>query len=124
MKQKIFYLHGFNSGPHQSDKTKALEKFGEVKLLEYDTFSDRESILQSLVDQASSSIEDWFDEDPVFIGTSLGGYYAASLGKHFCCPSVLLNPATDPYKTLKAHEGQPLTNYISNEEKTLGSAAV
>ena len=116
MPNTFFYLHGFNSdADRSSDKVQLLQTIGEVILLSYDSFATYDNILRSLID----SVQVDPHENPVFVGTSLGGFYAAELGKHYGLPSVLINPAWNPYEVLAKFRGQTLTNYKNGAVKTL-----
>ena len=105
MPNTFFYLHGFNSdADRSSDKVQILQTIGEVILLSYDSFATYDNILRSLID----SVQVEPHENPVFVGTSLGGFYAAELGKHYGLPSVLINPAWNPCEVLAEFVGQRL----------------
>lgn len=106
----IIYLHGFNSaGSPENDKVIALKTLDDVHIVTYDSFADPRTILK----QIQTEVEDI--NDKVFVGTSLGGYFAAHLAKHYGVPSVLINPAYAPEESLKALLGITLTNFVSGK---------
>ncbi len=43
------------------------------------------------------------------IGSSLGGFYATRLASEFGCKTVLINPATEPWLTIKNFLGKQVT---------------
>jgi uncharacterized protein len=114
---KFYYLHGFNSAADpDSDKVRLLKSIGEVVLLSYDSFATYDQIMKSLV-EANEPDLDW--TIPVIVGTSLGGFYAAELGKCWGLPCVMINPAWRPLDVLGPQSGQTFTNYKTGEVRTL-----
>jgi len=108
------YLHGFNSAYRQdSQKVVDLSTIGEVSGITYDTFDTFSNILNHIVSQVPDS------SDVVFVGTSLGGFWAAHMGRYFGVPSVIINPCTDPFTMLRKYVGLPQVNYQTGEERTL-----
>lgn len=75
------------------------------------SFAPAEAIEQ--ITQLMSTID-----EPVIIGSSLGGYYANFLVEQFGCKAVLVNPAVYPDHLLKAYLGSQ-TNDYSGETYTL-----
>jgi predicted esterase YcpF (UPF0227 family) len=115
----IVYLHGFNSaGSVDNDKVIELQKIEDVHIITYDTFAPAAEILADIIED----VEDI--EDPVFIGTSLGAFFAAQLAKVYDAPSVLINPAFKPEINLKEAVGVPQTNYVTGETYTLTQEAL
>ena len=114
----ILYIHGFNSGADPtSAKVMSLGNLGQVLCMHYDSFSKRTEILDQLLEQVP------VNQDLVFAGTSLGGYFAALLAKHFRVPSILINPAHSPDTTLMQCVGVPQVNFVSGETKVLSTDA-
>lgn len=117
MKTKYIYLHGFNSDSDKnSDKTKILETIGEVVHLSYDSFDTYENIMESLM---LASKDHATDIGRVIIGTSLGGFYAAELGKRLKYPSILINPCINPWESLLPMCGETFTNYKNGNIRVL-----
>lgn len=120
MKPRFYYLHGFNSDADESsDKVKILKTIGEVILISYDSFDTYDNIMKhlcGLIPEYSFAFG-----NAAIIGTSLGGFYAAELGKHLGYPCVMINPAWNPYAVLSPKCGQTLTNYKTGEVRTLGN---
>jgi predicted esterase YcpF (UPF0227 family) len=112
------YLHGFNSGIKGfSDKVEKLNRIGTCHLLGYDSFDAQERIVEHLMKQVVDI--NW----PVFVGTSLGAYYASVLGEALFAPSVLINPLLDPeqffIKELVGRYGKLYENYATGEGRML-----
>lgn len=112
------YLHGFNSAyDPASIKVHVLSSLGEVFGVTYNTFGTYEEIFSEISSQVPN-------EEVVFVGTSLGGFWAAEMAKHFGMPSVIINPCLDPNTALRKYVGEPVTNYVTGDSMTLNEAAV
>lgn len=113
------YLHGFNSAyDPSSEKVAELSKVGDVLGVTYNTFGTYEEIIAEISAQVSIS------EDVIFVGTSLGGFWAAEMGSRYGAPSVIINPCIDPFNMLQKYVGTEQTNYVNGEVKTLTQEAV
>lgn len=102
---ELQYLHGFNSAALDTDaKVIELRRRFALRLINYDSFAPRGAIIEQ-IEVAMRP------QGPIaFIGTSLGGYYAAVMGKRHGCPSVMINPSTDPHWDLGHYLDRWLTN--------------
>lgn len=115
----LYYLHGFNSGlKPDSEKIRKLKTLGQVTMLEYDSFDTRENILAQLEEDTRAHL------DPVFVGTSLGAYYAYELAHKLCAASILINPAINPGEHLREGIGNTFENYVTGERRTLTGKSV
>jgi len=106
-KQKLLYLHGFNSSP-QSHKAQLITQY----------MSDNHCLDQLLCPQIPAVPEEAkiFLEQLVeetlenhllnFVGSSLGGYYATYLAEKYSGTAALINPSVKPYETLRAYLGE------------------
>lgn len=101
MKKVIFYCHGYGSSSH-SDKVRRIEAMG-FEVIAHDIDLDPSVSLPQL----DRVVEDWCvgytgteHVDLVFVGTSLGAWYANKLGHAFGSDTVLINPALDPAQSL------------------------
>ena len=113
------YLHGFNSAfDPDADKVKQLSTIGTVSGITYDTFGTYDEIKSYLISQVTSY------EEIVFVGTSLGAYWASEMGNHFGVPSILINPCYDPAKMLARYEGMIMTNYYTAVHNVLTQKAI
>lgn len=109
------YLHGFNSAYDSNlPKVQELSHIGNVIGITYNTFDTYENIHAYLVSSVPGT-----DEEFAFVGTSLGGYWAAEMGRYFAVPSVIINPCYDPRTMLMKYVGVPSTNYLTGEINTL-----
>lgn len=106
----VFYIHGFNSMATGSQKiTKFSTYLGATVIpLDYESCD----FYQNNIDKMSKVINKFKDEQHIFIGTSLGGFYAAHLATIFNGISIMLNPAINPAKTLHKYIGENI-NYTT-----------
>jgi predicted esterase YcpF (UPF0227 family) len=112
----IVYLHGFASSG-ASDKVTALkERFGDDKVIAPDLPFDPDevfSLMHNIVHNFMKTRGP--DEKLVFVGTSLGAFYANHFGHLYDSCAVLVNPSVTPSETLKEKLG-PNKNYHTGEE--------
>jgi predicted esterase YcpF (UPF0227 family) len=114
MSKTILYFHGFASSSN-SNKAKILKKYisknyknAEIIIPDIDNnFKLAVNQIYKLVDSARHSI--------VFIGSSLGGYYASYFSSKFKTKSVLINPAIPPLKDFEMYLGEN-ENYSTGEK--------
>ena len=114
MSKNIFYFHGFASS---ADSTKAIvfndfikEKFPNISLHipNIDNSIEKSFIqLEKLVGKNKGN--------QLFIGSSLGGFYASYFAEKLGSKAVLINPASNPYLGMEMYLGKN-TNYSTNEE--------
>ncbi len=100
MMLKILFLHGFSSCG-RGNKSKMLKAyFGEGGVVAQNLpYSPLEAIatLEKLIE--SENID-------LLVGSSLGGFYATYLAEKYRLKAVLLNPSTQPWKTLAPYVGE------------------
>jgi predicted esterase YcpF (UPF0227 family) len=112
----IVYLHGFASSG-ASDKVTSLKKrFGDDKVIAPDLPFDPDLVGELVNDIVRDFMR---SRDPteklVFVGTSLGAFYANYFGHVYDSCAVLVNPSASPSETLKEKLG-PNKNYHTGEE--------
>lgn len=112
----IVYLHGFG-GSGNSEKVDALiEKFGVDNVFAPDLPLDPDEV----VDIIREKVFDWYDirnpsDKLVFVGTSLGAFYASFFANKFDAPAVIVNPSVRPNESLKDYVGRNV-NHVTKEE--------
>ena len=106
----IIYLHGFASSQN-SLKAQQIQNIEDIDVLCFDLDVEPEKALE----QISSTIKRYQDEDIMLMGSSLGGFYALLMAKEFNLPAVLINPSIYPYKTLARFVGVKQNNYSKDE---------
>ena len=113
----IVYLHGFNSAfnPY-SDKIAALSKLDNVYPLSYDSFDSYDNILRDILETTKHL------ENLVFVGTSLGGFYAANAASVLGVPCVLINPVvlgSFVQNNALFIKEVPMTNFVTGAVNTV-----
>lgn len=99
-RQRIFYLHGFNSSP-ASLKARLFADYcrsrgaGDVSVPALPYAPDR---AMSLLE---AEIAPHADEVALLVGSSLGGYYATYLAERYGLKAALINPAVAPCDSLQ-----------------------
>jgi hypothetical protein len=112
----LLYIHGFASSAN-SFKTELLNSY----------FKDVNSITLSYepkiaISQLEKFISQHQNKKITLIGTSLGAFYALYLSNKYQLDAVLINPATEPWNTLKRYENQEVLNYSSGKSFYFTSA--
>ena len=105
---KILYLHGFGSCGKGNKSTELKRYFGTEHVLSPDLpYAPYEAIsyIASLLKVENIDI---------VIGSSLGGFYATYFAEKYNMKAILLNPSTQPWKTLAPYVG--LQNRFCDEE--------
>lgn len=112
----IVYLHGFGSTGN-SDKVDALKsRFGKDNVISPDLPFDPLEVCE-MVDNIVKDFYKKRDSDDclIFVGTSLGAFYANYFGHLYDCPVVLVNPSVYPNENLRSRLGVN-QNYVTKEE--------
>lgn len=88
----IIYFHGYGSSPNTDKVTELRKHFSEVYAFPIDVDPDKSlPYLEEEIDHILASNIN--SEKPlVFVGTSLGAWYAGYLASLFHAPAVLINP--------------------------------
>ena len=117
MIKTVLYFHGFASSS-DSKKAKVFKKYisslnKRIKVI----VPDLNNNFKDAVEEINQLIKT--NQKPVaFVGSSLGGYYAAYFSSLNKAKAVLINPATPPLKGFDIYLGNN-TNYSTGEEFTL-----
>lgn len=102
----LLYLHGFRSSP-QSMKARQVADYVARRHPDVTFWCPQlppsPAQAQALV---ARGVADWPGARMAVIGSSLGGFYASWVARQKGCPSVLLNPSTDPAATLARYIGE------------------
>ena len=117
MTNTILYFHGFKSSS-DSGKAQEFKKFIENKTSQTkiiipdlkDDFKEAHKQIESIIDKNSPNI--------LYMGSSLGGYYALYFAQLYKSKSVLINPAIPPLKDFEIHLGKN-ENYATGNKFTI-----
>jgi predicted esterase YcpF (UPF0227 family) len=101
---RLIYLHGFRSSP-SSFKARLLAEHMAGLGRAGDFLCPQLPVSPA---QAIALVSRQFALRPhdTLVGSSLGGYYATWLAEHYGCRCVLLNPAVQPARDLRAYVGE------------------
>ncbi len=107
MVQTIFYLHGFLSSPTGPKATLVSQECAKrgIDFVAPDMNEEPKVLFEKLQDALKGKDPESFG----LIGSSLGGFYATRLASEFGCKTVLINPATEPWLTIKNFLGKQVT---------------
>lgn len=108
----IVYLHGFASQGTTQKSISLRERFGESTIFSPDLPMDPLQV-KKIIDDVVSTLTP--NEQLLFVGTSLGGFYANYFSQKYKVPCVLVNPSIKPFQTLKKALGRN-TNYATKAE--------
>lgn len=112
----IVYLHGFASAANSIKVDALYERFGKDRVFAPDLPIDPDQVIALIRTQVMNWYEDREpDEKLVFVGTSLGAFYASYFAHTFDAPAVVVNPSVKPYENLKSKVGQNV-NHVTKEE--------
>jgi len=97
----IFYCHGFASSfdPNKS-KIQTLSRLGTVDGCHIDYTQRADEVVIHVIEQGN------FANVDVIVGTSMGGWLAATLGSSLGIPFVAINPVVDPSEALHKYVGE------------------
>lgn len=109
-KTTIIYIHGFRSDGASSKPQKI-----QTLLPNYKVVSDSFSANPSLVLDHLKELHEAADGDVIFMGTSMGGFYALYAGIKFGCKSYSINPSLLPHLTLRTKVGDYKTYNLEHE---------
>jgi predicted esterase YcpF (UPF0227 family) len=108
MRQKIplvFYFHGYGSSAKADKALKLKEAFPETYA--WDINIDPDISLPYLKEKIDCVLMDHYNDCmtvPIFVGSSLGGWYASQLAHIYGCSSILINPSWNSIKTLERYD--------------------
>ena len=114
MNKNIFYFHGFASS---ANSTKAII-FNEFIKERFPNICLHIPNIDNSIEKSFIQLEKLVGEnkgDRLFIGSSLGGFYASYFAEKLDSKAVLINPASNPYLGMEMYLGKN-TNYSTNEE--------
>jgi predicted esterase YcpF (UPF0227 family) len=104
---KIIYLHGFASVGAGPKSDAFIKEFGAENVLAPDLPLDPDQV-EALIDSLTAHLN---DENVIFVGTSLGGFWSQYFALKYGDSCVLVNPSTSPSKTMWERVGHTIHNY-------------
>lgn len=112
MKKLIVYFHGFGSTP-TTEKVEKLRAVHNAEVYAFPIDPDPRISIPFLRDQIDELIISRFgcNIDLIFVGASLGGWYAAKMAQLYRCDCVLINPCYDPKNIITSLDQDVLDSY-------------
>ena len=107
----IVYLHGFASVGHGPKSQALIESFPNYTVVAPDLPVDPTLVIQK-VDEIVRAAKSF---PIVFVGTSLGGFWANYFAQKYDAPCVLVNPAMVPSRSMYEWVGKSAKNYATGE---------
>ncbi|CAM5211136.1 hypothetical protein OURE66S_02696 [Oligella ureolytica] len=109
---RIIYIHGFGSSSNGNKVSLLKEIAKELELdliaVDYDSSASYEDCVAKIKAQIPT------DGNSMFIGTSLGAFYAITLANMTENPCIVLNPSLDPYHSLRKYLDKLVNGLFSN----------
>ena len=119
----MLYLHGFLSSPQSLKAQQTLAYCSGIGLGENVTIPQMSHGPAETIAQLHALIDEIGADHQVFMGSSLGGYYATYLAEFYQAAAVLINPAVRPYELWESHLGEN-RNYYSDEIQVVTRAHI
>jgi predicted esterase YcpF (UPF0227 family) len=103
----VVYFHGFASSPNSSTVTQLRKVFPDLYAARV-PFRFTQNAIKDLTDELRGYLSKNAKKGQrvVFVGTSLGGFFAIKMAEAFDCPVVAINPSTNPSLELKQYLGR------------------
>ena len=102
----LLYLHGFRSSPQSFKAQRMARAVGTLAQPPHWWCPQLPPSPAQAMALIERGMADWPRQRMAIVGSSLGGFYAAVLGRQIGCPVVLLNPAVHPARDLAAYIGE------------------
>jgi predicted esterase YcpF (UPF0227 family) len=110
----VLYLHGFLSSPNSS-KAKSTRLWLAKHRPDWQYYCPQLSSYPTQARKQLVALYARFDEPPLVIGSSLGGFWAAWCIERYGGRAVLVNPAVSPHLRFQHYIGQPLKSFYSDD---------
>lgn len=110
MKKLIIYFHGFNSSPKTEKVDRLKSAFPDDYVYAFPINIDPDIADKELEIAIDFALINHLNEEiqVLFVGTSLGAWWANRFGELYHCPVLLINPCKDPAKTLGLIKFMPM----------------
>ena len=114
MIKTLIYFHGFASSS-ESNKANVIKSYLSKKLNKtYIYIPDLNNNFQKAIKETNSFIDEC-DKPILFMGSSLGGYYASYYADIYKSKAIVINPAIPPLKNFEQYLGEN-ENYSTGEK--------
>lgn len=111
----IIYLHGFASKGNSAKSAALVSEFGADAVYAPDLPIDPDDTIKVV----SSIVRSVNSYPIIFVGTSLGGFWANYFAQKFDASCVIVNPSVTPEVTMASRVGKLQPNYSTGEDITV-----
>lgn len=118
----LILLHGKGSSPKISETVKGIKNHKQLKnelifTPHYDSDLNYDHIKKNLINYVEELKKQYPDERLIFVGTSLGGFWAKHLANHYKDSAILINPALKFYGGIEPdHPDVSLTIFLGTND--------
>ncbi|MCW8174783.1 YqiA/YcfP family alpha/beta fold hydrolase [Verminephrobacter aporrectodeae] len=102
----LLYLHGFRSSPASVKARQMAAHVAQQHPAVSFWCPQLPPSPRAAMQAVAQGIAGWPRASMAVLGSSLGGFYASWVAQRMGCPSVLLNPAVDPARSLERYIGE------------------
>lgn len=105
----IVYLHGFASAGVSAKSNAIRAAFPSATVLSPNLPLDPVAV-NKIVTAAVMQVDSY---PLIFVGTSLGGFWAHYFAQKYDCPCVMVNPSLTPSSSMASRVGTAVTNHVT-----------
>ena len=120
----IIYLHGFASIGTSAKSQALVDAFGQDSVYAPDLPFNPSEVIDLVTKLVTDAVAKSASYPVVFVGTSLGGFWANYFAQRFDAPCVIVNPSTDPAKSFAPRVGQTAVTYATGTEFEITQADI
>ena len=110
-KPLLLYLHGFLSSPKSQKAQQTIKYCQQIGFGNFIKIPRLTGGPAETIAMINSLLEAQDKGKLMFIGSSLGGFYATYLAEIYRAPAVLINPAIRPFEYWEKHVGEHKSHY-------------
>lgn len=106
MSKLVFYFHGYGSSPETPKVSRLREALSDCEVHSFLINIDPRVAIPELCERIESVLldEPHSEDSVLFVGTSLGAWYAGHLANLYGLPSILINPTVTPSVSLEKYD--------------------
>ena len=115
----IIYLHGFASVGNSAKSQAIRAAFPDTTVIAPDLPVDPDQVIEIVNKLVADAVAAQPDTQLIFVGTSLGGFWANYFAHQYHARAVLVNPSLQPSQTLYAALEKLTVNHKTGEPVTV-----
>ena len=118
---KVIYLHGFRSDPLLSNTAKYLKGKMGKDFISYSLYDTPSRNISNIIVELNTLHK---REELLFVGSSLGGFYAYYLSNHFSAEAILVNPVIRPHLHMRKYMDTKYRSFYQEQYITMTSSDI